>query len=228
MAKGNVSRKELLNEPDRFMVFTGKMIGFAKENLKAISIGAVALFLSLVIAVVAMQVSHRNETKASQRVEKALATYTSVLKDKDATAAYEAVKGEFKEIFDTYGSKQAVKIARIVYGDMSYSAGDADTAIAMYQKALDDFGQTPGLQPAILSGLGHAYILKKDYPNSIQTFEKLLGGQEKLLKSDALINLAWLYETTGDKARGIEQYKKLLADFPDTIYEDMIKEKIQG
>ncbi len=228
MAKGRISRKELLNEPDRFMVFVGRVIDFAKRHLTILTIGAVAFFLSLITVVVVTQVSHRNEIKASASVEKAMATYASVLKDKDEAAAYEAVKGEFSEIFDAYGSKQAAKIARIVYGDMSYSAGDADTAITMYQKALDDFEQAPAMKPIILSGLGHAYLLKKEYPKSIGYFEKILESQENLLKSDALFSLAWLYETTGDKVRSTEQYKKLLADFPDSVYGDMVKEKIQG
>jgi tetratricopeptide (TPR) repeat protein len=228
MAKGGVSRKQLLNEPDKFMTFTGKLIAYAKSHLKPILICSAVVFLSLIIVATVGQVSRRNEKKASARVEKAVAKYVSILQDKDANAAYEEVKSEFNDIFDAYGSKNAVKIARIVYGDMSYSAGDADTAISMYQRALDDFNPTQGLKNIILSGLGHAYLLKKDYSQSIQYFEKISAGHEKTLKSDAMLNLAWLYETTGDKARSLAEYKQILADFPDTMYGDMIREKISG
>lgn len=228
MAKGGVSRKQLLNEPDKFMTFTGKLIAYGKSHLKTILICSAVVFLSLVIVVTMGQVSRRNEKKASERVEKAVAKYASVLQDKDANAAYEQVKGDFNDIFDAFGSKNAVKIARIVYGDMSYSAGDADTAIAMYRQALDDFNQTQGLKNIILSGLGHAYLLKEEYPQSIQYFEMISKTQEKTLKSDALFNLAWLYETTGDKERSVAHYKQILDDFPDTLYGDLIKEKISG
>ena len=139
MAKGGVSRKQLLNEPDKFMTFTGKLIAYAKSHLKVILSCAAVIFVSLIIIATVSQVSRRNEVKASERVEKLVAKYSSVLQDEDAKVAYEQVKSDFNDLFDVYGSKRAVKIARIVYGDMSYSAGDADTAIAMYSHALDDF-----------------------------------------------------------------------------------------
>jgi predicted negative regulator of RcsB-dependent stress response len=64
----------------------------------------------------------------------------------------------------------AAKIARIIYGDISYNAGDADTAIAMYTLALEDFNQSPALKNIVLSGLGYAFVLKEEYPRSIQLF----------------------------------------------------------
>ena len=228
MAKGGVSRKQLLNEPDKFMTFTGKLLAFGKSHLKIILSCTAVVFISLIIAVTASQVSRRNEAKASERVEKAVAKYASILQDKDAKVAYEQVKSDFNDIFDTYGSKQTVKIARIVYGDMSYSAGEADTAIAMYSQALEDFSHTRGLKNIILSGLGHAYLLKKEYPQSIRFFEMITENQEKTLQSDAFFNLAWLYESTGEKERSVAQYKRILADFPDTLYGDLIREKISG
>jgi len=228
MAKGGVSRKQLLNEPDKFMTFTGKLIAYVKSHLKVILSCAAVIFVSLIIIATVSQVSRRNEVKASERVEKLVAKYSSVLQDEDAKVAYEQVKSDFNDLFDVYGSKRAVKIARIVYGDMSYSAGDADTAIAMYSHALDDFTQSQGLKNIILSGLGYAHLLKKEYPQSIRYFEMISASEEKTLRSDALFNLAWLYETNGEKERSVAQYKQILADFPDTSYGELIKEKIGG
>jgi tetratricopeptide (TPR) repeat protein len=228
MAKGAVTRKQLLNEPDTFITFSGKLIAYGKSHLKIILSCLAVVLLSLIIVATVSQVSLRNENKASERVEKAVAKYTSVLQDKDSKAAYEQVKKDFNDIFDAYGSKNAVKIARIVYGDMSYSAGDADTAITMYSQALDDFSQSPELKNIILSGLGHAYLLKKEYPPSIRYFEMISESKEKTLKNDALFKLALLYEATGEKERSVAQYQRILADFPDTLYGDLIREKING
>ena len=228
MAKGGVTRKQLLNQPDTFITFSGKLIAYGKSHLKAILSCLAVVFIALIIVATVSQVSRRNENKASERVEKAMEKYTSVLQDKDSKAAYEQVKSDFNDIFNAYGSKNAAKIARIVYGDLSYSAGDADTAITMYSQALDDFSQSPELKNIILSNLGYAYILKKEYPPSIRYFEMISDSKEKTLKSDALFNLAWLYETTGEKERSVAQYKRILADFPDTLYGDLIREKING
>ena len=228
MARGGVSRKQLLNEPDKFMTVTGKLIAFGKSHSKVIFICLTVFFVSLILAVVLSQISRRNENAASERVEEVLAKYNSILQEKDAPTAYEQVKSDFNDIFGAYGSKNAVKVARIVYGDMSYSAGDADTAITMYSQALDDFRGDQRMRNIILSGLGHAYLMKKDFPQSVHYFEMISEAQEKTLQSDALFNLAWLYENAGEKERSVAQYKRILADFPDTVYGDLIREKISS
>jgi tetratricopeptide (TPR) repeat protein len=228
MAKGTATRKQLLKEPDQFITFSGKLIAFGRSNLKKILIGA-GIFLALILAVAVVgQISSRNENKASQRVEKALAKYSAALKDTDAKTAYDRVKGDFTEIFDQYGSKSATKIARIVYGDISYNAGDAETAIAMYSRALDDLGDASPLKNIVLGGLGHAYLLKGAHADAIRCFETLSGAEEKTMKSGALFNLALLYEAVGEKEKSKARYEALLTEFPDTMYGDLVREKING
>jgi len=226
MAKGAVTRKQLLKEPDQFITFSGKLIAFGRSNVKTILISAGILFALLLAVVTVRQISHRNENQASERVEKAVAKYSAAIQDTDPKTAFDRVKDDFGDLFDKYGSKNAVKIARIIYGDISYKAGDADTAIAMYTQALDDFNQSPALKNLILSGLGQAFVLKKDYPQSIHYFETISADREKTMKSGALFNLAWLYETTGEKEKSNALYKQLLTDFPESMYADLVREKV--
>lgn len=228
MAKGAVTRKQLLKEPDQFITFSGKLIAFGQTHLKPILIGVGSILALILIVTVVGQISSRNENKASERVEKALAKYSAALQDTDAKTAYDRVKTDFNEIFDAYGSKSAAKIARIVYGDICYNAGDADAAIAAYQRALEDFGQAPALKSIVVSGLGHAYMQKDALSEAIQYFEMLSEDGEKTMKSEALFNLAWLYEATGDAEKSKARYEQLLAEFPDTMYVDLVKEKVNS
>lgn len=228
MAKGAATRKQLLKEPDQFITFSGKLIAFGRTHLKTILIGTGSILALLLILATVRQISDRNESIASERVEKAVAKYSAALQDTDPKTAYGRVKTDFNDLFDNYGSKNAVKIARIIYGDISFNAGDADTAIAMYTHALDDFSQSPALKNIVLSGLGHAYVLKNEYPQSIRHFETISADEEPTMKSGALFNLAWLYETTGEKEKSTALYKQLLADFPDTMYGDLVREKINS
>lgn len=228
MAKGATTRKQLLKEPDQFITFSGKLINFIRSNGKTILISAGGVVALLLAVAVALQVSNRNENRASLRVEKAVAKYSAALQDTDPKNAYDRVKTDFTGIFEEYGSKNAVKLARIVYGDISYKAGDADTAISMYTQALDDVKHSPSLKNIVLSGLGHAYLLKKEYPRSIHYFEMISTDREKTMKSGALFNLAWLYEAAGDKQKSVAMYEQLLADFPDTMYGGLVREKISG
>ena len=228
MAKAEVTRKQLLKEPDQFITFSGKLIALIQSYAKPILIGIGSILTLILIIAVAGQLSNRTENKASAEVEKALAKYAAALQDTDAQTAYDRVKTDFNAIFDAYGSKNAVKIARIVYGDISYQAGDADTAIAMYQQALEDFSEVPALKHLVFSGLGHAYLLKEALPESIGYFERLSTEAEGSMQSAALFNLAWLYDLTGETEKSKARYEKLLAEFPDSIYGDLVREKINS
>jgi len=228
MAKTAATRKQLLKEPDQFITFSGKLIAFGRSNLKTILIVVGSLLALLLTVAVTGQISDRNEYRASELVEKAVAKYSAAIADTDANAAYDRVQTDFNDLFDQYGSKSAGKIARIIYGDISYRAGDADTAIAMYTRALDDFGQTPALKGILLSGLGQAYVLQEKYPEAIRYYEMLSADDEKTMKSGALFNLAWLYDATGEQEKSTAMYEQLLAEFPDTMYADLVKEKINS
>jgi tetratricopeptide (TPR) repeat protein len=228
MAKTDKSRKQLLNEPDQFITFSGKLIAFGRSHAKTLLICtgvAVALLLS---AVIIRQVSETKEKRASEMVEAAVAKYTAALQDTDPKTAYERVKTDFEDIFDRYGSQQTAKAARLVYADISYKGADADTAVSLYTQALEDFKQTAALKNIILSGLGHAYLLKSEYPESIRYFEMITSGNQKDMRSDALFNLALLYEKTGEAAKSKALYQQLLAEFPDAMVVDLVKEKISG
>ncbi|BBO84301.1 hypothetical protein DSCO28_48670 [Desulfosarcina ovata subsp. sediminis] len=228
MAKGSVSRKQLLKEPDKFITFSGKLIAFGRSNLKAILIGAGVMIALVVVLVTVRQVADRNERRASMLTEKAMAKYSAALQDTDSKTAFDRIKPDFSALFDQYGSRRAVRIARIVYADISYQAGDADTAVAMYKRALDDFEQSSALKNIIVSGLGHAYALKKEYPESIRYFKMISDGQEKTLKGDALFNMACLYEAGGEKEKSTAMFQQLLADFPGSMYEALARERISG
>lgn len=228
MAKGAATRKQLLKEPDQFITFSGKLIAFGRSNLKIILITTGILFSLLLALVTARQISHRNENRASELVEKAVAKYSTVIQDTNPQTAYDRVKTDFADIFDEYGSKNAAKIARIIYGDISYNAGDADTAIAMYTHALDDFDQSPAVKNIVLSGLAYAFVLKAEYPRAIHYFEMISTNNEKTLKSGALFNLGWLYEASGEKEKGAAMYQQLLTDFPESMYGDLVKEKVRS
>lgn len=228
MAKGVATRKQLLKEPDQFITFSGKLIAFGRSNSKTILIGAGVLIALLLVVVTVRQISNRNENRASERIEKAVAKYSAALQDTNPKTAYDRIKSDFNDIFDKYDSENASKIARIIYGDMSYQAGDADTAIAMYTRALDDFNHSPALKNIVLSGLGHAFVLKEEYAQSIRYFEMISADKEKTMKSGALFNLAWLYAATGEKEKGNAIYKRLLTDFPESMYGDMVREKVSG
>ena len=228
MAKATMTRKQLLKEPDQFITFSGKLIAFGQSHLKKILFGAGGFFALLIITAITLQISDRNENRASERIEKATAAYAAALQDTDAKTAYDRVSPDFTAIFDDYGSTQSAKLARLIYADISYEAGDAETAIAMYRQALNDFSQSAALKNIVRSGLGHAYILKGEHVEAIGIFEMIAADDDQTMKNGALFNLAWLYEETGKAEKSTATYEQLLTEFPDSRYGDLVREKIRG
>jgi len=228
MVKGPVSRKQLLKEPDQFITFSGKMIAFGRSHSKSILIVTGVILALLLVLVSTRQIANRNELRASEQVEKAMAKYAAALSETDPEEAYVQVKDDFASIFDKYGSKASGKLARILYGDVSYAAKDADTAIDMYSTALEAYEQAPAIKNIVLSRLSHAYLLKKEDQKAIQTFERISAGEETTMKYEALFNLALLYETAGDKEKSAALFEQLQTDFPTNMYSDLVKEKISG
>jgi tetratricopeptide (TPR) repeat protein len=227
MAKGNVSRKKLLKEPDQFITFSGRMITFGRSHAKSILIGTCVVVVLLLFLVAVRQRSTRNELKASQQIEKAMANYSQELSDTSPQEAYDKVKDDFALLFEKYSSKSAAKVARILYGDISYSAKDADTAIDMYSLALEAFDQTPAMKNLVLSRLSHAYLMKNENQKAIQSFEKISAGDDRAMKVGALFHLALLYETAGDSEKSKALFEQLQTDFPASVYNDLVKEKIK-
>ena len=228
MAKAAITRKQLLKEPDQFITFSGRLIAFGRDHLKPILIGTGGLVLLLLIVAIASQVANRNENRASDEVEKVIAKYSAALQDTDASTAYERVKSDFSDLFDRFGAKDAIRVARIIFGNISYDAGDADTAIAMYRQALDDVGQNASLKNIVVSGLGHSYALKENYSEAIRYFEMIADHEEKTMKAGALFNLGWLYDSSGMKEKSSAAYEQLRDAFPNSVYGGLVKEKISG
>ncbi|MGE0084424.1 MAG: tol-pal system YbgF family protein [Desulfococcaceae bacterium] len=223
-----VTRKQLLKEPDEFLTFSQKMMGYILlHRVKFIS-GLAALFALLIIAGLVGYLSNRAENNAFAMLSQGVTRYNEVMKKDGPEKAYLAVEKDFLEMFDRYPGKKGTRMAGITFANMAFDAGKYEKALELYQKALKDFGDTPSLKNLILAGLGFASEGKEDYAAAIGYFERIASGLEPLMKSEAVFRLGLLYEKTGDKEKSMKSYEKLLADYPDSMYAELVREKVPG
>lgn len=223
----DLSRKELLEEPDPFLVFVGRMMDFGQKYRKEIlsAVGAVVA-LAIVISGVVYYKS-RTEDRAAALLGKAMAGYNAVKKDDTAPAAYENLKRDFKSIADKYGSTGAGKFALLPYADLCYLTGDHDAAIKGYEEALDALGGTE-FRTLILSGLAYAWEGKEDYEKAAEYLEKIVAEETAVGKDQALFNLGRVYGKLGKADKEKEMYSRLTQDYPDSLFFDLAREKIAG
>jgi tetratricopeptide (TPR) repeat protein len=223
----DLSRKELLEEPDPFLVFVGRMLEFGKKYQKEI-LGAIGAVVALAIVITGV-VYYKNQTedRAAVLLGKAMNKYNAVKKGDTAPAAYEEVKKEFKALADKYRSTGAGKAALLQYADLCYLTKNYDDAIAGYEKALDALGDTE-FRTMILNGLAYAWEGKGDYEQAAGYFEKIIGEDTAVSKDQALFNLGRMYGKLGKTDKEKEMYARLVAEYPDSLFFDLASEKIAG
>jgi len=228
MAKKRMTRKQLLKEPDEFITFTGKLIQFGRTYDKQLTYAVCAFFI-IVIALTAFRFfSNRAENTASGLLSQAMQKYETLRNDTDAATAYAETKPDFEHILEKYANKHAGKMAGVIYANLSYDAGETDTAIQLYEEALDNIGEGGGYRNLILSSLGYAYEQKKDMQTAVNYFERIAGNDNPIAKDVALFNLGRLYEEIGDSEKSRAAYNRLVSEYQDSVYYELVNEKLAG
>jgi tetratricopeptide (TPR) repeat protein len=228
MTKKKLTRKQLLKEPDEFITTTGKIIRWSKENAKALGIGAAVFFLLITIVSVYGFINDKNAVEAQLMFSQAVTKYQTEVAQKSDADALAAVSADFDALIKSHGNQPGGQFARLFFGHISVKAKAYDQAISHYQNALEDFGGDSSLTNVILNGLGSAYQHKGEHPQAIDTYKKIVEGPGSLLKDTALFNLGKLYEQMGKTEESQKAYQQLSADFPDSMYANIIRDKISG
>jgi tetratricopeptide (TPR) repeat protein len=226
--KRKKTRKELLREPDEFMTFSGKLIGFAVDHKNQL-IYALGIIVALALIISGYRFfSIRSENNASALLDKSLSKYNSIKAEKQPEEVYGEVSSDFQFILDKYNGKESAKLARLIYANICYNAGKYKQAIELYKKALTEFTKNPMIRFQILSNIGYSYEQEKDFSTAAGYFEKISSAPEPIMRDEALYHLGRLYDKLGENEKSREAFNKILTDHQDFIYIDLVKERILG
>ena len=226
--KRRVTRKKLLKEPDEFITTTGRLIRWSQKYQRHLSYAVGAFFVLLVAIAGFRYFANQAENTAFQLLSQATIKYQNSLKAIGPEKAYQEVTKDFEYILNKYKHKEGGKLARVVYANISYEAGDPDQAILFYEQALSDLGKEKSLRNFILSSLGYAYEKKNDFHKAIFYFEEITKNDDPMIKDVALFNQGRLYEALGDVSKSNDAFNRLVSDFTDSIYFELAKEKVAG
>ncbi len=220
-----ISRKKLLKEPDEFITFSGKLIRFGRTYRLQLAIGLGALFATLIIVSGVRYFTIKGEQKAFALLNQAQTQYGTLVKDMEPAEAYAKVKPEFEHLLDKYARRQGGRLARIAFAHICYDGGAYQEAIDLYQEALDDFKDNPLMSHGLLSGLGYSHEALNEDAEAVRYFEMIVAGPDQILKDEALFHLGTLYQKTGDYTKSQKAFDTILADYPESIYLELAKEK---
>jgi tetratricopeptide (TPR) repeat protein len=226
MAIKKKTRKQLIKEPDEFITFTGKAISFVTRYQKQISFMLCAIVAIALIFFGYRFFAQRAETKAFTRLGQIQSQYNTLKKTSPGTAAYSQVSEAFQIIIKKYGGNAGGKLARVIYGNISFEAQQYEKAIALYKQSLKDFKDDKLIYNMILSNLGHAYQRVEDEQNAAAYFEKAASATDSPIREDALFNLGLMYEKLGEATKSQKMFQEILNNHPDSIYFDVVEEEL--
>ncbi len=215
-----------LPQPDQVEVYATRMLEFVRANQKALVFAAAAVVLVAVLIAGVIFFQKRAEESAQALLGNALARMESIQRGQASETGYEELKPEFKEIIERYGSTDAAKAALLKYADLCYQTGDYETAIDMYQQALDAYGKDQALRALVLNGLAYAYEETQDYDQALQVFNRIVKNGSGAMKAQALFNLGRVYGKAGEPDKQREVYERLVSDYPDSMYFQLAKESL--
>ena len=219
MAKKKVTRKDLLNKPDEFITYSQRLLNWAGDHRKTLSIGGAAVILLLVAVAAHSYFAEKAEKRAATLLNATLISYRSELEASGPEKAYEKTAQDFESLIDRYGSNDAGKQAKVFFGDICYAGKAYDRAAQFYRSALNDYAHEPFMHDLITVALGHALSEAGKYAEALQSFEKVASvSGEQALKAEALFNVAELDAREGQKEKSTEAFNRLAAEYPDTLF----------
>lgn len=222
------SRKELLEEPDPFMVFVGKALAFYRKYQQQVIVGVGAVVLVAIVVTGIIYYQGKEEERAAAMLGQANAKYQAMRQKGPSFMDHEALKNEFRTISEKHAKTGAGRAALLQYADLAYATGDYDTAVSAYGKALDAYKDQPEFKNLIYNGLAYAYEGKKDLEKAQAHYEMIVSGAQTGLKDQALFNLARIYEKKGMEKEKAEAYQRIVSDYPEFMYYELARENTAG
>lgn len=225
--KKKISRKKLLKEPDEFITVSSKMLSFIVEHKIQLS-WALCIFFAVIIMFIGFQYFITvADNKAFSRLDQLMIAYGQKVAEKGSAEAYLDMDQDFKSLLEKYGRRKGGKFARLIYGDICFNAGEYDRAIRLYQQSLKDFRHIYPYESLIMKSLAYSYIEKKDFSAAVTYFEKILSEPDPLMKDEVLFALARTYITMGQREKGTDLYRQLIADYPDSMFIQVAMDKVK-
>jgi len=222
----NEEKAGLLPDSDQLEAYAKRIQDFVRTNQKAIIMAASALVLLAVIVSGMIYFQKKAEEKAQALLGQAIAQIEAASRDKAADSRYAEIKPELKKIIDQYGGTDAGKAARLKYADLCYQTGDYEKATDMYQAALAGYSNDPDLRHLILNGLGYAQEKRGEYAKAADCFKRIVNDADAVMKDQALFNLGRIYGKMGEAKKQQDAYEQLISDFPDSMYYQLVREKL--
>ncbi|MBI5585082.1 MAG: tetratricopeptide repeat protein [Deltaproteobacteria bacterium] len=213
--KKKISRKELLKKPDEFITTSNRIYAWISQNLQSVILVGVAVIL--VVAALWGYLAYRSYREA-QSQQKYFAA-VGLKESEQQITKLKAVTGDFP---GTSGSAKAW----VSLGHLYFEKKDYPQAIQAYQTALNNGRFPQDFQTLIRENLAYALEEKGDLKGAAALFTQILNGTDPLLKENAHLNLARVYQKMNQTKEAKTTLQNFLKAYPNSNYAPMVRDRL--
>lgn len=219
------SRKELLKEPDEFLTTTARALAWVSGHKRELRWTAAAVLAAALLVSGWFAWENREESQASGLLSRALERVEEAGKPMEAL---QAAAPDLERLIGSYGRTKNGRLARILYANLLFEAGETRRAVALYETALGDFASEPALRLQILKSLAYAHLALGEGSRAIERFEQALALAQGSLREEILFHLGDLCLAQGQEEKGRSFLERLLREHPDSWYAGPVRARLAG
>jgi len=229
MAKRKVNkRKQLLKEPDEFLVFSRRVFNYTMDNFQYVlaGLGGIIVVALILMGVRAWQQS--SENSGALKLTEAKEAFYKVLEENplDIETAFSSAESRFEEVVSDYNGTVAGTMGTIIYANMCYETKRYNKAISLYEKSLKYFEKSSSLYPLIRYNLGYAYFANQDDEKALKILEQDAFSPDGLMQSDMLFLLGLVYDRQGNSEKRDEVFKMIESGDDAALFYDIVKHRL--
>ena len=176
--------------------------------------------LVLIVAAVYSFVQAGNEKKAGQLFA---AAYDAYAPGGGAPANYPMALQKFQEVVKQYSGTTTGAIAEFYIGNTYASMGQTDASLKEYEAFTKKHSGDTFLLGMVYQRMGYAYLAAGKREDAVKAF-----GQAEALSGigAATVELARLYDSSGNIPEALKKYKAISTDLPSTSWASEARTKL--
>ncbi|MBW1646114.1 MAG: tetratricopeptide repeat protein [Deltaproteobacteria bacterium] len=219
MAKGKITVRRELKQPDGFMKTVNGVVEYVKfHRRKAIAAGIVVLALIIGFSVVQAYIYHQNR-QASRVLGESLAA----MGEMDDAAQVKAGLAKLEDGFNAFHFAASYPLACFLRGNDHYFLGNFDQSRQSYEEAVaktDDY-----VADLCRLGIAYDYFAAKKFDQCAAMLEKMRGDNPKAGEEVYLL-LGMSYERLRRNQEAIAVYENMVQFVPDSRFRGWVEGRL--
>jgi len=212
--------KTIMSPEEEIRSISHSVTDYYQAYRQPFNVAVAVIALVLIGAVVYSFVKTGNEKKAGELFATAYEVYAP---GGGAPANYPMALQKFQEVVKQYGGTTTGAIAAFYIGNTYAGMGQTDAALKEYEAFTKKHSGEKLLLGMVYQRMGYAYLAVGKRDEAVKAF-----GQAEALSGTgaATVELARLYDSSGNMPEALKKYKAISSDLPSTSWASEARTKL--